>query len=203
MDLVAYVQIEDLKHIAEANGIEVPRLRGYRLMSEEEAVTPKQIEYDIHNYELHCYDWACCAIPRFHPDSDCHEFSPRTDRIRHKYLIREIEYDPEDGAPRRVVTGFRWDLVHGKNRKAVKFAIKKGRKAVARQHEVFNKYAGREDVLYIHARIGGGNWWHYGGAELEKQPWFLEKVDDYFDGTYCDIYALIDRSKCDGKESND
>lgn len=202
MDLVAYVQIEDLRHIAEANGIKVPRLRGYRLMSDEKLVSQEQINLDMQCYELHCYDWACCSIPRFHPNSDTHEFSPRTDRVREKYLIRKTETDPEDGYRRKVVVGFRWDLVHGKNRKAVKFAIKKGRNAVSRQYKVFNKYVGRDDVLYIHARIGGGNWWTYGGTELEKQPWFLEKVDDYFDCTYCDIYALIDRSKCNNAEEN-
>ena len=197
MDLVAYVQIEDYEHLAKANGIEVPRLRGYRLMSKEESVSQKQIEYIHRDYELHLYDWACCSIPRFRPNSCSHEFSYRTDRIRDKYLIRKTEFDPEDGCPRRITVGFRWDLVHGKNRKAMKFAIKRGREAIERQFRTFNKYAGREDVLFIHARIGGGNWLHYGGADIEKQPWFLEKVDDYFDSTYCDIYALIDRSKCD------
>ena len=204
MDLGAYVQIKDYEALAEANEIKVPRLRGYRLMSKEDAVSQKQIEYYIHGHELHLYEWACCSIPRFRPNSRSHEFSPRTDRIRDKYLIRKTEIDPEDGYRRNIAVGFRWDLVHGKNRKAIKFAIKKGRKAIVRQFEAFNRYAGREDVLYIHARIGGRNWSYYGGADIEKQPWFLEKVDDYFDSTYCDIYALVDWSKCDGiKESND
>lgn len=204
MDLVAYMQISNYEVLAEANGIKVPRLRGYRLMSEEEAVTQKQIEYIIRSHELHIYESACCSCPRFRPNSNSHEFSSRTDRIRDKYLIRKTEVDPEDGYRRKIAVGFRWDLVHGKDRKAVKFAIKKGRKAIVRQYDVFNKYVGREDVLYIHARIGGGNWWHYGGPDIEKQPWFLEKVDDYFDCTYCDIYALVDRSRCtNAEESND
>ena len=46
-------------------------------------------------------------------------------------------------------------------------------------------------MLCIHARIGGGNWSYYDGPELSKQPWFIEKVDDAFDSTYCDIYAKI------------
>lgn len=56
--------------------------------------------------------------------------------------------------------------------------------------KTFNKYCGRDDVLYIHARIGGGNWPSY-REEVENQPWFIEKVDDAFDSTYCDIYARI------------
>ena len=69
----------------------------------------------------------------------------------------------------------------------MKHRIKEYRK----QFETFNKYCGRDDVLYIHARIGGGNWPYYDGPELSKQPWFIEKVDDAFDSTYCDIYAKI------------
>lgn len=45
----------------------------------------------------------------------------------------------------------------------------------------------------IHARIGGtsdtSNWVSYGGPDnIATQPWFLEKVDDNWDPTYCDIY---------------
>ena len=102
MDLFAYSQIEKISHIAEENGISVPRLRGYRLMSDEEKT-------------------------------------------------------PGDSL----------------------------------QEKVWNKYAGRDDVLLIHARIGGANWIDCGGESLTKEPWFLEKVDDEYDCTYCDIYAKI------------
>ena len=200
MDLFAYAQIDDLEAIAKANGIEVPRLRGYRLMSEESRFTSEDIEEAIVNHTMDIYERAVCSVPLFRPDSSMSEFSPRTDRIKKKYLLRKtmVEFR-KDGSSYswEKTVGFRWDLVHGKNRKAVKFSIKKGRKDVKRNLEVFNKYAGRDDVLYIHARIGGRNWKYYGGEEIAKQPWFLEKVDDYFDSTYCDIYALIDRSKCE------
>ena len=39
MDLGAYSQIDDLNEIAKENNIEVPRLRGYRLMKNEEYIT--------------------------------------------------------------------------------------------------------------------------------------------------------------------
>lgn len=104
MDLYAYAQIEKYSKIAEENGIEVPRLRGYRLMVEEDRA-----------------------------------FS-----------------DDDDSIPA----------------------------------QTFNKYVGRNDVLCIHARIGGGNWDDY-RDEVENEPWFIEKVDDDFDPTYCDIYARI------------
>jgi hypothetical protein len=59
-----------------------------------------------------------------------------------------------------------------------------------RQWELWNKYAGKDDILYIHARIGSENWSYY-GKEVVGKPWFLEKVDDAYDSTYCDIYAKI------------
>ena len=59
------------------------------------------------------------------------------------------------------------------------------------QYTVFNRYAGKQGVLYIHARIGGYNWCPYGGKDLAKQDWFIEKVDDAIDSTYCDIYARV------------
>ena len=32
-------------------------------------------------------------------------------------------------------------------------------------------------------------------AKLTEQPWYLERVDDSFDSTYCDIYAKIKSPK--------
>lgn len=63
-------------------------------------------------------------------------------------------------------------------------------KEIKTNYLVFNKYIGREDILYIHARIGGGNWKDY-FKDVINQPWFIEKVDDPYDNTYCDIYAKI------------
>ena len=68
--------------------------------------------------------------------------------------------------------------------------IKRLEMRVKKSISIFNKYVG-QDVLYIHARIGGENWENYGCQWIEKMDWFLKKVDDYFDETYCDIYAKI------------
>ena len=204
MDLGAYIQIQDLSKVAKANGIEVPRLRGYRLMAKESAVSSNEIAETLVDHELSICERACCSEPRFRPDSNCTEYSSTTDRLRKKYCIYKtrIGTNCEGGEySYKEIVGFRWHLIHGKNRKAIKFAIKKGRKAVVKQLQTFNKYAGREDVLYIHARIGGLNWNDYGGSDLERQPWFLEKVDDYYDDTYCDIYAKIDPVRCENGDS--
>lgn len=176
MDLGAYAQIEDLSEIAKANGIEVPRLRGYRLMKDEEPVKDSLVEL-LKDAERDVCDHLCCTVPFWDPNSCTSEFSYRTDLKRDYYMTKSGE--------------IRWDRIHGKMRKILKFEIKKKQRRILKQFEIFNKYVGREDVLYIHARIGGGNWDYYGGPELAKKPWFIEKVDDYFDSTYCDIYARI------------
>ena len=67
-----------------------------------------------------------------------------------------------------------------------------------KQCKTYNKYVGRNDILFIHARIGGGNWDYY-KDKVVNQPWFIEKVDDSFDSTYCDIYAKIKPIKSEDK----
>lgn len=176
MDLGAYANINSIEQIAKQNNINVPRCRGYRLMENEKPLSKDEIQEIENSMISYIYEWACRSVPKFYPESDLHEYSLRTDFILKKYFNNKE---------------FKWQLVHGKARKRIKFAIKKIKKAVNKQYEIFNKYAGREDVLYIHARIGGNNWNYFEGYLLEKEPWFLEKVDDCFDNTYCDIYAKI------------
>ena len=92
----------------------------------------------------------------------------------------------------------RWDRVHGKRRNAVKRVFKQVRRDVKEQYDLFNSYVGREDVLYIHARLGSTSWTdEKTKAEVTRQPWFLAKVDDSFDSSYCDIYARIVREETD------
>lgn len=186
MDLGAYVQIDGLSQIAEENGIDVPRLRGYRLMSEEKPLTEEEIKEEVTRTAHWIYEQMCQGIPIFSPHPRWYEHSRKTKAIMKKYL-------DENG-------DLRWNLIHGKKRKNAKWAIKKQTNAVRKQYETWNKYAGKTDILYIHARIGGINWNSY-KTEIENKPWFLEKVDDYFDSTYCDIYAKINnKSVVENKE---
>ena len=186
MDLGAYVNIDNLESLAKLNGIDVPRLRGYRLMKDEEPMTQEKIDEIVHRSIYGrfgvCHQF-CCSVPRF-TDSNMHEFSWISDAIIKKYCIAD-----SDGN----YIGFRWDLLHGKARKRLKLAIKHKEKSVREQYAAWNRYAGKDDVLYIHARIGSDNWNDYRGYLLEKEPWFLEKVDDCVDNTYCDIYAKIEK----------
>jgi hypothetical protein len=56
MDLYAYSQIDDLKKYLEENNINVPRLRGLRLMKDEEPVSEEKIKEDAEKTFLY---WFC------------------------------------------------------------------------------------------------------------------------------------------------
>lgn len=186
MDLGAYANINDLGKIAKDNNIEVPRLRGYRLMKDEKIVSSEEIKRMMNDCEIEVCKDLCCANPFWSANAFCHSFSSWTDYLLKYYLIESVN---EKGFKK--YTGIRWDRIHGWKRKILKFEIKKQKRKIQKQFDVWNKYAGKENVLYIHARIGGGNWDCFGGNELMKESWFLDRVDDYFDETYCDIYASI------------
>jgi len=180
MDLYAYGKIDELQKYLTANHIDIPRLRGLRLMSEEKVIADEEIEKAAKDLGLKCCEFACEGD--FIMNAFSFEFSERTGRIKKRYIIYDKENKP---------VGVKWDKIHGKKRKLFKYEIKQAQKRVYENLTVFNKYCGRSDVLYIHARIGGANWNYYHGDKLRSEPWFLEKVDDFFDTTYCDIYAKI------------
>ncbi len=184
MDLGAYAQIGDLDKIAKDNGIEVPRLRGYRLMKDEESVDLKEI-VNKGAIAVDCAMDLCESSPFWNPNARCGEFSYLTDLIKKYYLVTSKD---ENGHTK--YTGVRWNKIHGKKRKILKTYIHNEIKRSTAQWTTWNKYAGKDDILYIHARIGGNNWSSY-YQQVVGQPWFIEKVDDSFDSTYCDIYARI------------
>lgn len=193
MDLGAYAQIDIRDQIMKDNNIDVPRLRGLRLMKDEEPVSKEELIGMAEVEGLRrCAD-LCRALPPFNWNSNWSEMSDRTDAIC-EYYLELPKYD--SGIINHMdPIAIRWDRVHGKKRKAFKYVIKKAKKEVFEQYEIWNKYAGRNDVLYIHARIGSGNWGYYDCDKIVKgQPWYLDHCEDYFDSTYVDIYARIKES---------
>ena len=181
MDLYAYANIDNLEEVMKVNNIEVPRLRGLRLMANEHSVTKIDISKTAKNIGLWDCQSACCS--GFKWNASWVEYSSKTKEIEKKYLVFE------NGNP----VDIRWDKVHGKKRKLFKYRMKKAKQRVEEQYAMFNKYAGRNDVLYIHARIGGGNWnWYNCDEAIKAQPWFLDVVGDASDCTYVDIYAKIE-----------
>lgn len=162
-------------------------------MKDEKPVNKDEI-LDMASIGYEAYD----VIQKHFLDEAIHQwtkyFRPRYGRTAKKWVARHIHlYTRTDRAVDRYsdMRNVAMEKIHGKLRKKVKFAAKQAIRRAFNQYNTWNKYAGRDDVLYIHARIGGNNWEYFGGPELTKEPWFLEKVDDSFDNTYCDIYAKI------------
>ena len=184
MDIGAFVQIPDLDHILSDNGIEIPRLRGLRWMGAETPHTDEDITNRTHHIWMYWCGDICSTRFKAGIFPDWSEYSQETRWIREKYLL----YDKKDDC---FAADVNWKVTHGKRRKMFKFAYKKVKQKVLKQAQIFDKYCGRPDVLYVHARIGGNNWDWYDGPEIAKQPWFLERVDDAFDSTYCDIYVKV------------
>lgn len=191
MDLGAYEKIELYKDLAKQNGIEIPRLRGYRLMEEEKPFSKADIDKWKKECEVSVAEDLCCARPFWKANARSLEFSSYTD-INLEYFLFENPNKDEIGYQKYV--GIRWDRIHGWKRKELKFAIKKQKKKIQKQYDAWNKYAGKKDVLYIHSRMGGYNWIDYSEKEKITQAlWFLERVDDAYDCTYCDFYAKIEK----------
>lgn len=178
MNIYAYANIERLTEITQKNNIVVPRLRGYCLMSEASCFNEKE-QMDSFINIRHIVTDLCTSVPFWTDDASRYKYGLKTDKLRRKYLGRNTEQT------------INWNKIHGKKRRVLKFAIKNKRKRIKAQYDIWNKYVGRADVLCIHARIGGCNWEAY-KENVIHEPWFLEKVDDYADSTYCDIYAKLD-----------
>ena len=181
MDLGAYVQIENLEKIANDNGIDIPRLRGYRLMKNEQPITKERLDEMMKECEVDVVKDLCESNPFWSPNACYYSSCKWTDMLKDYYLIKSKEPNEYDSYP---YIGIHWDRIHGWKRRILKFEIKKQKRKIRQQYDMWNKYAGKENVLYIHSRMGGNNWKYWDTdkkVELMNQPWFLDRVDDYSD----------------------
>lgn len=152
MDLYAYLQIEDYDALAKANGIEIPRLRGYRWMENEKCLSEEDIENCLNEARARAYEHVLTADPPFSINPEYYILSYTTDQRKKKYLIQEeqtrVYYPPDNPEGKSytttVIKGLRWDLLHGKRRKAVKYYLKKELRYEKHQLAVWNKYAGQK-----------------------------------------------------------
>lgn len=189
MDLYAYSQIDELDELVRKNNIYVPRLRGYRLMKEEKPITDEDWKKIRHNVEIDVMINLCQS--EWGRNKWGYTMSIYTD-AKCAYHIKNYEcrWMPEDKEGYKEPE-IRWDRLKGKKKRIFITRVKNELRRYKKQYEVWNKYCGRDDILYIHARIGGGNWPYYYDQVVDK-PWFIEKVDDGWDSTYCDIFAKIE-----------
>lgn len=187
MDLYAFAQIPELKHLAEERGIDIPRLRGYRLMSEEDRFEQVEIDKLKRAAVAEVAEQLCRSKPFWSRTPEYREISRDTDRLRERYCVVET-----DAMGLKECVDVRWDALDDNMREILLAAVEEKQQAIQKQFDTFNKYVGK-NVLYIHSRMGGGNWESYEHKEgITGQPWFLERVDDCVDGTYCDFYASLD-----------
>ena len=183
MDLYAYSHIDNLNDVLKSTGVDIPRLRGLRLMLEEIPLSEQDIDEAIRSEQLYAAEQLIRAHPKWKNNACLHSYCYETDKACKKFL----HYD-HDGN----VIGIRWDLIHGKHRQSMKLAMHNAEKRVRHTFDTFNQYAGRDDILCVHTRIGGSNWAYYNqNGIISQSTAFIEKIDDSFDNTYCDIYLRI------------
>lgn len=190
MDLYAYSQIEEYEALLKANKIEIPRLRGIRYMWDEKTITNEEMEKGLMEYVKDR------AINELEITRDKYGSSTILGEKYPGVIYKDIEHtDPdtkEKWTDHDKAVGIEWDKIPPKKLNQLSEGVKNVIVSYITQMTAYNKYAGRKDVMMIHARIGGDNWKYYGGPKLRKEPWFLCKADDAFDSTYCDIYAKIE-----------
>ena len=183
MDLKAYVQIEEYEKLLKQNNINIPRLRGIDPCVSMKPWPQEEYRREKESISSRTCENLCTAKPFWSCHPEYYSLDSWTDILREYYMFKSgdaVFYD-----------GIRWERIHGWKRKVLKTAIHNNIRKFERYVATWNKYCGCENVIRIHSRIGGGNWIYYGGPELSRQSWFIEKVDDYFDFTYCDIYVRV------------
>jgi len=197
MDLGAYTQITNLDSLAKNAGISVERVRGYRLMEGESPYSKEEL--DIYLNKMIADYW------RFRSDDTEHDSNDYVNGYRPPSIPKGRFWHEYYGGNEK---GF-WDTdsrfwkVKRVHRISLFQEIGMLKARFKHQYSMWNRFAGLEDILYIHARLGGSNWKGYyddderaeqeihDGYWIERQPWFICKCDDAFDPTYCDIYARI------------
>ena len=188
MDLYAYVQIEDYDALAKANGIEIPRLRGYRWMENEKCLSEEDIENCLNEARARAYEHVLTADPPFSINPEYYTLSYTTDQRKKKYLIQEeqtrVYYPPDNPEGKSytttVIKEFRWDLLHGKRRKAVKYYLKKELRYEKHQLAVWNKYAGQKMFCISMPVLG-----------LQTGAVLRGKISGHFRGFWMDVMMPV------------
>ena len=182
MDIGAYIQIETLSGIAEANGItDIARLRGYRLMRDE---TPVDIDEICKSREVELCEELCEM--EWDPHSKWMSYCDKTIALCKKFIINyDKKYEKE------VVKSINWDVMTEEEKNILKEYIETRQADYRKEWELWNSFCGRNDVLYIHARQGTTNWSDTTFHDYEDKPWYLAGCNDAEDSSYCDMYAKI------------
>ena len=174
MDLFAYIQKGDLDGLAKTNGIDVPRLRGYRLMKDETPLDETYIQECIKaetEYRLESTDRTITAMIEYLVNKDLSHI--RSEAVD---LVDDLrEYSRYEERLRKQCD--MWNKYVGRE-------------------DVLMIHSRMGGCTYTYTDANGNE----NTYDLRKQPWFLGCVNDAFDGTYVDIYAKIKTENTDQKE---
>ena len=193
MDIYGYSQIEDLKELLDINNIEIARLRGIRLMREQSAVPLNDINEAVEKMKLYN------AVQWLRQRAWDYWCSWRSERKHPAFIYKKV-YDVHDMKCVKKIVSIDYRKMNRKDRNAIKLKSKADEKRIRTNFEMFNSYVGK-DVLYVHARQGGGNRLYY--PIDTKHPMYLSDCDDFYDSTYCDIYYDLTKGvKNEQKENN-
>ena len=164
--------------MVKSNGIEIPRVRGYRLMKDEDPISEEEIIEQVNSIYVSEVENVIGEVREF----GMVMYRGLDDEEKEQYFVLD-----SDGWPVKV----KLESFHGKQKRRVKTLYYLVNKVVRRQWEMWNRYAGQKDVLYIHAKQGRINWSNTTWKDFQKKDWFIAAIDDSFDSCYCDIYARL------------
>lgn len=163
--------------------LQIPRLRGLSLMKYDQPLTKeKELEY-IRLLEA-------STVRELLEDSPRWKLRPNPCELD-AYWVSWKVYNKYLKITDSHAEYVKWENLHGKKKNQAKYWIKKNKKAYYAQYDLYNKYAGRPDVLCVSSRIGS-TWEESGGREIENHPAFLGEAVSWFDPTFCEIYLKFD-----------
>lgn len=119
MDIGAYARIDDLSNILASAGVDIPRLRGLRLMATEEKISEEEIKEMTASADVDAVEDLVRSCPPWSVGSDCHSYCWRTDKNLRRFLVYTKD---ESGYDRP--TAVRWEKIHGKRRKKLSYLLR-------------------------------------------------------------------------------
>lgn len=122
-----------------------------------------------------------------YPSWSSNPFAMTPISANHRKCIQQYIKNTENGSK------VDWSKIHGKHRKLAKFQCKKASRRIRYNMKFFNEFAGREDVIYIFARMDK-KWMDTHRDELSEDTNILaitEQKDSK--GLRCGIYLKISK----------
>lgn len=161
--------------IAEVTGTSLISIQDIRFMRDEELYSEESIQDTINRNDMSVIKHLVMSKWSYNPK----RFLGLFPELFKKY----IDYDRF----KKTGKGIIWENIHGKKRRVAKYETKKFHKSIRNQYETYNKYVGRDDVLYFHTILNNEQY-----NKLCSSSSYIEDVADWFDPRYRDMYFKAD-----------